>query len=125
MEIQLIFAILLLAFLAIYNTREFLIVLRVRKDKEKFIDAHSQIGEGAEFVAFILTAILLYFSNFSLFWVLLLVVVGLVHVQPTITSKEGFSKMPDEVIGKMGVFVVFLTAFEVLLSLFVISRIVL
>ena len=59
MDLILIAAIVLLAFEAVYNAWEFFVVYRSRKDKAKMMEAHSQIGEGSELVAFVLAGILL------------------------------------------------------------------
>lgn len=123
MDPLLVAAIVLLAFEAVYNAWEFFMVYRLRKDKGKFIEGHSQIGEGSELVAFVLAGILLYLSNFNVFLVGIVFVLGIYHVPPTITSKDRMSMMSDDTVKKMSLFVMLMCAIEVVLSIYVITAI--
>ncbi len=114
-------AIVLLAFEAVYNAWEFLMVYRLRKDKAKFIEAHSQIGEGSELVAFVLAGILLYLSDFNLILVGIVIALGIYHLMPTITSKDSISKMSDDMLKKLSFSVMLMCAIEVIFSIYVIT----
>jgi hypothetical protein len=124
MELILILAVVLLAFEAVGNTREFFMVYKTGNDKAKFMDLHSQINEGAELIGFILIAILLYLSKFNSLLVGIALVLGLYHIPPTVSSKEGFSNMPDKILNIMPRFVMIMCTVEVILSIYIISKIV-
>jgi hypothetical protein len=98
-------------------------VYKTGNDKAKFMELHSQLGEGTELVGFILVAILLYISNLSLFLVGIALALGLYHIPPTFTSNEGFSKMPDKILNIMPRFVMVMCVVEVVLSIYIISKI--
>ncbi len=124
MDPILIIAIVLLAFEAVYNAGEFFMVYRVRKDKAKFVEAHSQIGEGSELVAFLLAGVLLYLSDINLILVGIVIVLGIYHLMPTITNKDRISKMSDNLIQRMSLFVMTMCAIEVIFSIYIIITVV-
>ncbi len=124
MDPILIIAIVLLAFEAVYNAGEFFMVYRVRKDKAKFVEAHSQIGEGSELVAFLLAGVLLYLSDINLILVAIVIVLGIYHLMPTITNKDRISKMSDNLIQRMSLFVMTMCAIEVIFSIYIIITVV-
>ncbi len=124
MDPILVVAIILLAFEAAYNAVEFSMVYRVRKDKAKFVEAHSQIGEGSELVAFLVAGVLLYLSDVNLISVGIVLLLGIYHLMPTITNKDRMLKMSDGLIRKMPLFVMIMCATEVVLSIYVISTVI-
>ncbi len=124
MDPILIIAIVLLAFEAVYNAGEFFMVYRVRKDRAKFVEAHSQIGEGSELVAFLLAGVLLYLSDINLILVAIVIVLGIYHLIPTITNKNRISKMSDNLIQRMSLFVMTMCAIEVIFSIYIIITVV-
>ena len=124
MDPILIIAIVLLAFEAVWNAREFYMVYRSRKDKAKFIEAHSQIGEGSELVAYVLAGILLYLSDINVILAGIVIVLGIYHLMPTITNKDRISKMANNLIQKMSLFVMAMCAIEVIFSIYVITTVV-
>jgi len=117
-------AIVLLAFEAVYNAWEFSMVYRLRKDKAKFIEGHSQIGEGSELVAFVLAGILLYLSDVNVILVGIVIALGIYHVGATITNKERISKMSDDIVKKMPFFIMSMCAIEVIFSFYVITTVI-
>jgi len=108
-----------LAFEAVYNVREFSMVYRLRKDKARFIEAHSQMGEGSELVAFVLAGILLYLSNFNLIIVGIVIAIGIYHVLGTVSNKDMISKMPDDTVKRLSIFAMSMCAIEVIFSLYI------
>jgi hypothetical protein len=124
MDLSLIAAIILLAFEAVYNAVEFFGVYRARKDKAKFIEAHSQIGEGSELVAFVLAGILLFLSDFNVILVGIVIALGIYHVAGTIPNKDTLSKMPYDTIKKLSLLVMTMCAIEVVFSIYVITAVI-
>lgn len=124
MDPILITAIVLLAFEAVWNAWESYMVYKSRKDKAKMVEAHSQIGEGSELVAFVLAGILLYLSDINIILVGIVIVLGFYHLMPTITNKDRFSKMSENLIQKMSLFVMAMCAIEVILSIYVITTVI-
>ena len=124
MEPILITAIALLAFQAVYNSWEFSMAYKLRKDKAKFTEAHSQIGEGSELVAFVLAGILLYLSDFNVILVGIVIALGIYHVLGTVSNKNMISKMPDERFKKLSLFIMLMCAIEVIFSIYVIATVI-
>jgi hypothetical protein len=124
MEFILILAVVILLGEAVVNTRECFMVYKTGNDTTKFMELHSQINEGAELVGFVLVGILLYLSNFPSLLVGIAVLLGLYHIPPTITNNEGFSNMPDKILNIMPRFVMIMCAVEVILSIYIISKII-
>ena len=124
MDLFLITASILLAFETVYNSWEFVVVYRSRKDKAKFIEAHSQIGEGSELVGFILAGILLYLSGFNVILTVITFVLGIYHVPPTIMNKDRISKMSDDIFRKFPYFIMSVCVIEVVFSIYVITTVI-
>jgi hypothetical protein len=124
MEFILILAVVILVFEAVGNTRECFMVYKTGNDTAKFMELHSQINEGAELVGFVLIGILLYLSNFNSLLVGIALVLGLYHLPPTVISNEGFSNMPDKILNIMPRFVMIMCAVEVILSIYIITKII-
>jgi hypothetical protein len=124
MDLTLIAAIVLLAFEAVYNAWEFFVVYRSRNDKAKMMEAHSQIGEGSELVAFILAGILLYLSDINLILVVIVFILGIYHVGGAITKKDSFSKWSEDRIKKFSLIPMVMCAIEVIFSIYVITAVI-
>ncbi len=92
--------------------------------RAKFVEAHSQIGEGSELVAFLVAGVLLYLSDVNLILVGIVLILGIYHLMPTITNKDRISKMSNGLIRKMSLFVMTMCAIEVLLSIYVIATVI-
>jgi len=119
-----IVAIVLLAFEAVYNAWEFSMVYRLHKDKAKFMEGHSQIGEASELVAFVLAGVLLYLSKFNVVIVGAVTVIGLYHVGGAIANKDSISKMSNDMVKKLSFIVMSMCAIEVIFSSYVILTII-
>jgi len=118
-------AVVLLAFEAVWNTWEFYMIYRLRKaPKAKILEAHSQIGEGSELVAFVLAGILLYLSDINIILVGIVIAIGIYHVAGTITTKDRMSKMSMDLMRKMSPFGMAICAIEVILSIYVITTVI-
>ena len=103
-------AIVLLAWMTVFNAWEFSMVYRLHKDKAKMAEAHSQIGEAHELVAFVLAGALLYLSKFNIVIVGAVIAIGLIHIPGAITNKDFLSKASDDMVKKLSFFVMAMTA---------------
>ncbi len=99
-------------------------VYRTGGDQAKFMKLHSQIGEGAELAGFILTAILLYLADFPLLYVGITFALGLYHIPPTISNDEKMASMPEKILKNMPRMVMIMCTVEVILSIYIISKII-
>lgn len=124
MDLFLITAAILLAFEAVYNSWEFLVVYRVRKDKAKFIEAHSPIGEGSELVVFILASILFYLSDFNIILTGITIALGIWHVPGTFIKKDRILKMSEDMFRKFPYIIMLACAIEVVLSIYLITTVI-